>query len=87
MDVGKCISAMEQEMLLPLYRNTSVCEVPREICGFIANRLAKKCIEQSALLPKLLQTLHVPVNTSVLRAGSAHRQPSRAAAELREPGP
>lgn len=38
-------------------------------------------------LPLLLQTLHMPVNTTVLRAGSAHRQPSRAAAELREPGP
>lgn len=38
-------------------------------------------------LPVPLQTLHLPVNTSVLKAGSAHTQPSRAAAELREPGP
>lgn len=38
-------------------------------------------------LPLLLQTLHVPVNTSVLRAGSAHRQLRRAAAEQGEPGP
>lgn len=38
-------------------------------------------------LPLLLQALHVPVNTSVLKAGSAHRQASRAAAELREPDP
>lgn len=121
MDIGKCISATKQEILLPFIqkyfwflgsqrnmqfhfqqagKKSSPTKVTRHRGAqygkhfpsyphfpSVAAKSAQNNQHSYQNLPLLLQTLHLPVTTSVLRAGSAHRQPSRAAAELREPGP